>query len=77
MHRSKPRCYSPPRPLRTLPADLEAERLGGLQVDHKLELGGQQDWQILRLVALKNARGVHANLADLSFISGSDGPRAA
>ena len=36
----------------------EAERLGGLEVDHELELGGLHDRQVARLLALENPPGL-------------------
>ena len=42
---------------------VEAERLGGLEVDHQLELGRLHHRQIGWLLALENAPGVEANLA--------------
>src|SRR6266516_7401566 len=41
----------------------EAERLGGLEIDDKFEFGGQDDWQVRRLLALEDATGVDADLA--------------
>src|ERR1035441_6349381 len=41
----------------------EAERLGGLEVDHELEFGGSHDRQVGRLFALENPPGVDAGLA--------------
>src|SRR5690242_20543443 len=41
----------------------ETERLGGLEVNHELEFGGQYDRQITRLLALENPPGVHTDLA--------------
>ena len=41
--------------------DGEAERLGGLQVDDQLDLGGLLDWQVGRLLALENPAGVDAD----------------
>ena len=43
-------------------AALEAERLGGLEVDDQLELGRLHDRQVGRLLALENAAGVDAGL---------------
>src|SRR5262245_66342910 len=43
--------------------NLEAERLGGLEVDHQLELGRLLDRQIARLGALENPADVNAGLA--------------
>src|SRR5260221_8424394 len=43
--------------------DGELERLGGIQVDHELELGGPQDGQIRRLCAFEDAAGVDADHA--------------
>ena len=42
--------------------DVEAERLGGLEVDDQLELGRLHDRQIGGLLALENAAGVDAGL---------------
>src|SRR5271169_2286490 len=36
----------------------EAERLGGLEVDEKFDLGGPLDWQVRRLLALEYAAGI-------------------
>jgi hypothetical protein len=43
--------------------DCEAERLGGLQVDHQLEMGRLLDRQIGGLGALEDLSGVNADLA--------------
>src|SRR5262245_50449078 len=40
--------------------DLDPERLGGLQVDHELELGGLLDGQIGRLFAFQNSTSIHS-----------------
>ena len=40
----------------------EAERLGGLEVDHELELGRLHDRQVGRLLALENPAGIDAGL---------------
>src|SRR5262249_3648072 len=40
----------------------EAERLGGLEVDHQLELGRLQDWQIGGLGTLQKATRVNSRL---------------
>ena len=37
---------------------LEAERLGGLEVDHQLELGRGLDGKLARLLALEDAIGI-------------------
>jgi hypothetical protein len=37
-----------------------AERLGGLEIDDELDLGGLLDWQIRWLLALENAAGIDA-----------------
>ena len=42
---------------------VEAERLGGHEVDDQLELGRLQDGQVGRFLALENAGGVKARLA--------------
>ena len=42
---------------------VEAERLGGLEVDDQLELGRLHDRQVGRLRALEDAAGVDADLA--------------
>jgi hypothetical protein len=42
------------RPRQQRRRDREAERLGGLEVDHELELGGLLDGQIARLRALED-----------------------
>ena len=42
--------------------EFEAERFGGLEVDHQLEFGGPHDRQIGRLLALENPPGVNARL---------------
>src|ERR1051325_7810495 len=41
--------------------DRQAERLGGLQIDHQLEFGGLFDRQIGRLGALEDLSGVSAD----------------
>src|SRR5262245_31149942 len=41
----------------------EAERLGRLEVDHKLELGRLHDWQVSGLLAFENAADIDAGLA--------------
>jgi hypothetical protein len=38
--------------------DVEAERLGGLEIDHQLELGGELDWQIARRNAVQDFRAL-------------------
>jgi hypothetical protein len=38
----------------------EAERLGGLEVDHELEFGGLHDRQVGRFLALENPSGDYA-----------------
>ena len=40
----------------------EAERLGGLEVEHELEFGGLHNRQVGRLLALENSSDVDANL---------------
>ena len=42
---------------------VEAERLGGLQVEHELELGQLHDRQVSGLIACENAAGIDAHLA--------------
>ena len=42
---------------------VEAERLGGLEVDDQLELGRLHDRQVGRLLALEDAAGIDADLA--------------
>src|SRR5205814_1699767 len=42
--------------------DLKAERLGGLEIDHKLEPGRLRDRQVGGLLALENTAGVDAAL---------------
>ena len=42
--------------------NFKPERLGGPEVDHKLELVGLYDRQIGRLLALENPSGVDAGL---------------
>src|SRR6185369_13151596 len=42
---------------------LEAERLGSLEVEHELELGGLHNRQVGGLLALENPRGIDAGLA--------------
>src|SRR6516164_7563614 len=41
---------------------VEAERLGGLEVDHQLELCRQHNRQITRLLAFEDASGINAGL---------------
>ena len=43
--------------------NFEAERLGGLEIEHELEFGGPHDRQVARLLALENPPGVDAGLA--------------
>src|SRR2546427_9272447 len=40
--------------------DFDAERSGGLEVDHELEFGRLQDWQVGGVFALENPPGVEA-----------------
>src|SRR5215469_4550640 len=42
---------------------VQAERLGGLEVEHELELAGSYDRQFGRLLALQNAPNVDAGQA--------------
>ena len=42
--------------------NLETERLGGLEVDHELELGRLHNRQISRLLAFEDASGINAGL---------------
>ena len=41
----------------------EAERLGGLEVDHELEFGGPHDRQVGGFLAVENPSGINAGLA--------------
>ena len=43
--------------------EFQAKRLGGLEVDHELELGGLQNRQVTGLLALENAPDVEPGLA--------------
>jgi hypothetical protein len=43
--------------------NLKPKRLGGLEVDHELELGRQHHRQIARFLALENAAGIDPDLA--------------
>src|SRR3954464_11947757 len=43
--------------------NLDADRFRGLEVEHELELGGQNDRQVGRLIALENPPGIDATLA--------------
>src|SRR6516162_4389671 len=38
----------------------DAERLGGLEIDEQFDFCGLLDWQVRRLLALKNAAGIIA-----------------
>jgi hypothetical protein len=49
----------------------DVERLGGLQVDHELELGRLLDGQVGRLDAFENVAGVDANLTKTARDVGS------
>src|SRR5256885_2485950 len=40
----------------------EAERLGGIEVDHELKLGCLHDRKVARLLALEDAAGIDADL---------------
>jgi hypothetical protein len=44
--------------------EFEAERLGGLKVDHEFESGGLHHRQVGRLLALKNPPYVETGLAE-------------
>ena len=48
----------------------EAERLGGLEIDHQLVLGRSLDRQIGRLLALEDAIDVSGRRRNCSIISG-------
>src|SRR5262249_17719241 len=41
---------------------LDPERLRGFQIDDELELGRLHDWQVGRLLALEDARGIEIDL---------------
>src|SRR5215467_13084917 len=43
--------------------DFDTERLGGLEVDHGLELGRLQHWQVDRFCALENLCGIDTVVA--------------
>jgi hypothetical protein len=43
--------------------DGDAERLGRLAIEHKLDFGGPHDRQIARFLAIENPPGVYADLA--------------
>jgi hypothetical protein len=51
----------------------QPKRLCGLEVDHELELGGQHDRKIARLLALENPPRINARLA---MRNGKAGPVA-
>ena len=38
--------------------DIEAERLGGPQINHKFEVGRLHDWEVCRLSTVENLPGV-------------------
>src|SRR6516164_2840589 len=40
----------------------KAERLGGVEIDHKLKLAGPHNWQVGRFLAFENPAGVDAAL---------------
>src|SRR5215472_8584751 len=42
---------------------IEAERPSGVEVDHQLELGRLHDWQVHRLGAIEDTRGIEPDLA--------------
>jgi hypothetical protein len=42
---------------------VEAERLGGGEIDHQLDLGRLLDWQVRWLLAFQDATGIDARLA--------------
>ena len=43
--------------------NVETERLGGLEIDHQLELGRLHDWQIVGFGAAEDFAGIDASLA--------------
>ena len=43
----------------------EAQRLGGVEIDYKLELGGQLNWQVSWLCAPQNAIDIRCSLSPL------------
>jgi len=49
--------------------NVDAERPGGLEVDDEIELGGPQDRQVGRFLALENVAGIDASLEILVPIS--------
>src|SRR5260221_10677727 len=55
----------------------EAERLGGLEVDHQLKFGRLLDWQIGWLGAVEDLAGVNAGLAHGSRLARSIADQAA
>ena len=42
---------------------VEAESLGGLEIDHQLELGRLQNWKVRRLCTFEYLTGVHPDLS--------------
>src|SRR5262245_27978635 len=54
-----------------LVGDLEAERLGGLEIEHKLELGGAHHRKVGGLFALEDATGVDAGLPISLAVAGA------
>src|SRR5437764_377704 len=49
----------------------QPERLGGLEIDHQLELGGLQEWQVRGLGTFQNSTSVDAGLTVLIDRAGS------
>ena len=45
-----------------LRVEFQPERLGGVEVDHELELAGLDHRQMARLLALENSPGIEAGL---------------
>jgi hypothetical protein len=54
---------SPRLQTRAASADVEAERLCGLEVDDEFDFGSLPDWQIGWPLAFENAPGIVTNLA--------------
>ena len=50
---------------------VNAERLGGLEIDHELEFGGPHDRQVARLLAPENPPRIDAGLAIGIRLAGS------